>query len=387
MNRLKLLALALCLALGTAFVVAGCGGGEDPEDVLSDTFSGDKQVDSGTVSVSISGSVEGATGGTFEGTLSGPFQATEGEFPQFDLDVTASGEGAGQSLDFTAGLTSTGDALFVNYNGTDYEVPKQQFDEIVANYEASQTEDTETPGSFQEACEQASEQGGLDPSLCADIDPLDFFTNLENEGDEDVEGAETVHIHGDLNLEEIGNIAGEAIGASPQAAFLPPEAIDQAVAQIEEAVDEASFDVYSGKDDDILRRLDINLGVTAPDDAAVAVPIEGANFTLSVVLGAVNEPQTIEAPADAQPFDQFLEEVGGTGIPLGDLGGLGGGGVPAIPGGGGGGDAFDFDGPGGVEPGGGGGGGGGAAPDDAYLDCISSAQTPEEIADCVEQTQ
>ncbi len=214
-----------------------------------------------------------------------------------------------------------------------------------------------------------------------------MLTNLENEGEEDVEGASTTHVHGDINIEEIGNIAAEAIAASPQGAFLPPEAIDQATAQVEEAVDEASFDVYSGTDDDILRRFDLNLGITAPDDAAVAVPIEGADLTLSIVLGAVNEPQTIEAPANPEPFDGLLGELGETGIPLDELDELGGGGIPPVPGGGGG--NFDFDGPGGVSPGGGGGGGGGgaAAPDDAYLDCIANAQTPEEIAGCVEQTQ
>jgi hypothetical protein len=387
LNRFKLLAFAVCLALGAAFLVAACGGDdEDPEEVLRATFSGDQQVDSGTIDVSLSGSAEGATGGSFDASVSGPFQADDESFPQFDLAVTASGEGAGQTLDFQGGLTSTGDAMFVNYNGTDYEVDQRTFQQIQQGYEQSQAEDTEETGSFQEQCQAAAEQGGVDPSLC-EIDPFTLFENLENEGEEDVEGASTTHVHGDLNIEELGNIAGEAIAASPQGAFLPQEAIDQAVAQLEEAVDEASFDVYSGTEDDILRRLDINLGVTAPDDAAVAVPVEGADVTLSVVLGAVNEPQTIEAPADAQPFDQLLDELGASGIPLGDLGG----GIPAVPdgGGGAGGDAFDFDGSGGVSPGGGGGGGSGgtAAPNDAYLDCIAQAQTPEEIADCVEETQ
>jgi hypothetical protein len=387
LTRFKLLALALCLALGAAFVVAGCGGDdEDPEDVLRETFSGDHTVNSGTIDMSVSGSVEGATGGNFDASVSGPFQSTEGEFPQFDLTVSATGEGAGQSLDFEGGLTSTGDAMYVNYNGTDYEVDEATFKQIQQNYETSQAE-TEETGSFQEQCQTAAEQGGVDPSLC-DIDPFSLVTNLENEGEEDVEGAETVHVHGDINIEEIGNLAGEAIAASPQAAFLPPEAIDQATAQVEEAVDEASFDVYSGKDDNILRRFDLNLGVTAPDDAAVAVPIEGADATLSIILGAVNEPQTIEAPANPEPFDGLLDELQESGIPLG--------GLPAVPGtglpntGGGGGGNFDFDGPGGVSPdggGGGGGGGGAAVPDDAYLDCVANATTPEEIAECVEQSQ
>jgi hypothetical protein len=54
LNRFKLLAFALCLALGAAFLVAGCGGDdEDPEDVLRETFSDEHTVNSGTIDVSV----------------------------------------------------------------------------------------------------------------------------------------------------------------------------------------------------------------------------------------------------------------------------------------------------------------------------------------------
>ena len=380
MTRFKLLAIATACLLATA-LVAGCdlggGGDEDPEEVLSETFSGDKQVDSGTIDVSLSGSAEGATGGNAEGSVSGSFQSEEGQFPQFDLAVSATAEGLGQSFNFDGGLISSGDALFVNYQGTDYEVPADVFKQVQKNYEASSAQTGETEGSFQEQCEAAAEQGGVDPSIC-DFDPLRLFTNLENEGDEDVEGADTVHITGDLNLEEIGNLVSEAIAASPQGQFLPPGSLDQLTTQLEEAVDEASFDVYSGKEDRILRQLDLNFSITPPEDAAAAVPVESLGLDFSVVLGAVNEPQTIEAPTDAQPLDDLLSELGVSGLPLDDLGGLGGGG-------GGGGGLYDFDGSGGVSPGGGAGGGGGS--EEAYLDCVAEAQTPDEIAECVEQAQ
>jgi hypothetical protein len=380
LTRFKLLAIATACLLATA-LVAGCdlggGGDEDPEEVLSETFTGDKQVDSGTIDLSISGSAEGATGGSAEASVSGPFQSEEGQFPQFDLTASVSAEGLGQSFNFDGGLVSSGDAMFVNYQGTDYEVPADVFKQVQKNYEASSAQTTETQGSFQEQCEAAAEQGGVDPSIC-DFDPLSLFTNLENEGDEDVEGAETVHISGDLNLEEIGNLASEAIAASPQGQFLPPASLDQMTAQLEEAVDEASFDVYSGTEDRILRQLDLNFAFAPPEDAAATVPVDSVDLDFSVVLGAVNEPQTIEAPTDAQPLDDLLSELGVSDLPLDDLGGLEGGG-------GGGGGLYDFDGPGGVSPGGGGGGGGGS--DDAYLDCVAEAQTPEEIAECVEQSQ
>jgi len=374
--RFKLLAIATACLLGTGLLVAGCGGGdEDPEDVLTQTFSGDHQVDSGTLDMSISGSVEGATSGSVDVSLSGPFeaeQAEQGQFPQFDLTASVSGEGAGQSADFDGGLISTGDALYVSYQGDDYKVPDDVFKQAQQNYAASAQQSQQgTGGDFQERCQQAAQQGGFDASLC-DVDPLSLVTNLDNEGDEDVEGTETVHVSGDIDIEEIGNLAAEAIAASPSGQFLPASQLDQLTSQLEDAIDEASFDVYSGKDDDILRRLDLSLAVTAPQAAALLVPVQSASIDFSVSLGAVNEPQTIEAPSEAKPFDDLLDQLDTGNLPLDALGG--GGGIPGIGGGG--------------IPGVGGGGGapegGGGGDQGAYLDCIENAK-PSEIADCASQ--
>jgi hypothetical protein len=369
LTRLRMLAIATAGLLGTGLLVAGCGGGgEDPEQVLTETFSNDQQVNSGTLDMSISASAEGASGGNLDASLSGPFQSEEGKFPEFDLTASASGEGAGQSLDFDGSLISTGDALFVEYQDSAYQVPDDVFKQFQQNYAASAEQSQATGGSFQERCQQAAEQGDFDASLC-DIDPLSLVTNLDNEGDEDVEGTETTHVSGDINLEEIGNLASDAIAASPSGQFLPPDQLDQLTTQLEDAVDEASFDVYSGKDDHLLRRLDLHLSVTAPEGLSTFVPVSGVDLDFSVSVGAVNEPQTIEAPSGAKPLSDLLDQLGVSGLPLGGLGGgaLGGGGL------------YDFDGSGGVSPGG---GGGGAS--DAYLKCIQNA-SPEDIADCANE--
>jgi hypothetical protein len=376
--RLKLLAIATAGLLGTGLLVAGCGGGgEDPEQVLTDTFSNDQQVNSGTLDMSISGSAEGTSGGSLDASLSGPFQSEEGQFPQFDLTASASGEGAGQSLDFDGSLISTGDGLFVEYQDSAYQVPDDVFKQLQQDYAANAQQTQTDGGSFQERCQQAADQGGFDASLC-DTDPLSLVTNLDNEGDEDVEGTETTHVSGDINLEEIGNLASDAIAASPSGQFLPPDQVDQLTTQLEDAVDEASFDVYSGKDDHLLRRLDLHLSITVPEGLSTFVPVSSLGLDFSVSIGAVNEPQTIEAPSGAKPLSDLLDQLGVSGLPLGALGGgaLGGGGAGGL---------YDFGGGGGASPGGGGTGGGGAGPSGAYLDCIQNAQTPQEISDCVDQ--
>ncbi len=87
--------------------------------------------------MTVSGSVEGSTGGNVDASISGPFQAEEGQFPQFDLTASVTGEGAGQSVDFQGGLTSTGDKLYVTYQDTPYEVPDDVFKQVQQNYQAS----------------------------------------------------------------------------------------------------------------------------------------------------------------------------------------------------------------------------------------------------------
>jgi hypothetical protein len=357
-SRIRLLSLAACALLGAA-VVAGCGGGggdEDPQQVLDETFSNDETVNSGVLDLSLSASAEGDEGGSIDASISGPFQGDEqqeGEFPQFDLAVSASGEGEGQEFEFEGGLIATSDQAFVGYQDNTYEVPAAFFDQIKkaseqAQSQAHQQGDSEDAGAV-------FEQLGLDPS--------GWLTNLENEGDEDVEGTETIHIHGDGDvsaiLDDLQGVA-ERAGEAP----IPDEA-----AEVEESVDEASIDVYSGKDDRILRKLDLNLGISPPEDSGASVDSVDVEFSLT--LSDVNQEQTIEAPSDAQPFSLLERALGlPPGILEGALSGQLGGG--SLGGGLGGGSL---------------GGGGGSTPEpgttgNKYLDCIAQAQTPEQIEAC-----
>jgi hypothetical protein len=362
LTRIRLLSLAAVALLGAALVV-GCGGDdggdEDPQQVLDETFSNDETVNSGVLDLSLSASAEGEEGGNIDATLSGPFQGDEqkqGEFPQFDLTVDASGEGQGQEFDFEGGLIATSDAAFVSYQDNTYEVPSAFFNQIK---EASEQAQRQAQGDEEEDAGAVFEQLGIDPS--------GWLTNLENEGDEDVEGTDTIHIHGDADvaaiLEDIQS-ASEKTGG---------EAIDaDELTEVEDAVDEASIDVYSGKDDRILRKLDLNLALTPPEDSGATV--DNVDIEFSVTLSDVNADQTIDAPSDAQPFSGLERELG---LPPGILegalsGGLGGGSLGGGSLGGGGGGA-----------GGGGGGGGGGG--NAIAKCLQNATSEEQINDCLTQ--
>jgi hypothetical protein len=356
--RTRLLSLAAVSLLG-AGLIAGCGGGgggdEDPQEVLDETFSNDETVNSGVLDLSLAASAEGEEGGSFDASLSGPFQGAEDEFPQLDLTASVSGEGGDQSIDFEGGLITTADAAFVSYQGTTYEIPKEFYDQLKTLSEQAQ----------QQAGTDDQDSGAVFDQL--GIDPSGWLTEPENEGDEDVEGTETIHIHADANVPQIVEdiqTASEQTGAGEQ---IPPEAVQQ----VEDAVEEASIDVYSGKDDRILRRLDLNLAITPPDESGATV--DSVDLEFSLTLSDVNAEQTIEAPSDAQPFSQLESDLG---LPPGLLeGALGGGSLGGSLGG-----------SGGLQPPGGGGGGGieGAqgTGSQEYLNCISQAQTPEELQAC-----
>jgi len=344
------LSLASAALLG-AGLFAGCGGDsasdEDPADVLERTFSGDKQVDSGVLDVSFSASAEGESSGEASGSLSGPFQSEgEGALPSFDLTASVSASGAGQELDFEGGVISTGDAGFVNYQGTDYEVDDEIFQSFRQGFEES---------SGQAGAEPANPCASTEVLEAAGVDPVNWLTNLENEGTEDVEGTETIHVSGDANVEQlIEDVQAIQAECGEQVSEVGP--LELGIA--EDAIDEASIDVYSGVDDDILRKLDFSFAIDVP---AAAGGGGSADVSLSLTLSGVNEEQTIEAPTDARPLSELAPELGGLGL----LGGLGAGGAtpaPVVP-----------------DPGA---GGAGTAPSQEFLDCLSQAETAEDAQAC-----
>jgi hypothetical protein len=314
-HRIQAAIVALILVL--AAVIAGCGddggGGEDPNQVLDETFNNPDQIESGVLEISLDGSAEGEQGGTLTATIAGPFQGDEDDptaLPQLDLSAEISVSGSGQSFDFEGGLVATKDNAYVEYQGQAYEIGPSLFQRFKALSERS--------------ARQA--QSNRKASSIFDrlgVDPSNWLTNLSNEGDEDVEGTETIHIHGDADVEQIvsdfAKIAQRVPGdGAPQ---LDQEQLEQATS----AIQEASLDVYSGKDDHILRRLSLSLTIEAPDGAEDAT-VTSTSLDASVTLSDVNEPQEITEPQGAQPISELLDQFGVGGLgPLGqnDSGGGG----------------------------------------------------------------
>lgn len=336
-----LIALIATCALA-AGLLAGCGGSgadgsSDPQELLEATFDGEGEtIDSGVLEASVDAS---ASDGSLTGSLAGPFEArADDEPPLVDMEADLKVETTGENTDFTGGLTITEDAGFVTVDGTAYAVEGEQYDTFLEL--------------FAQSAAQQAEQGDEGSALFGQlgIDPASWLSDVSNEGVEEVGGTETVHISGTA---DVAQIVDDAQALDPSGATLDAPG----GSELADAVETATIDVWTGAEDELLRRLELSLELGDPASD------ETLTLELAIAISEVNEPQTFEAPANARPLEELVP---------GGIAGVGG--APSLedltPGGSGGG-------------GGGGRKGGGSAAE--LQQCIDAARTPEEFADCTAQ--
>jgi hypothetical protein len=303
--------LLLSLLAVLALAVAACGGGDkassdtDVDKLLADTFKGNKKVESGKLDLSLRVDAKNAEGvnGPITLKVSGPFQ-TEGKqkLPKFKIDFAF--EGAGQSI--KAGLTSTGTKGFVNFQGSDYAVSDQVFKQFKAGYEQAQ--------------KQGNKQNQSLSSL--GLDPRRWLTNPKNEGEAKVGDDDTIKITGGVDVEKLLDDVNQALRKTRElgvqgAQGLPSQLTDAQKKQVADAVKNPRVEIYTGKDDTILRRMVVAMGVVTPKSSSSSSG--SADFKLDLAISDLNEDQEISEPANAKPFDELVSQLGGLG-----LGGLGG---------------------------------------------------------------
>jgi hypothetical protein len=304
MTRLRP-AVLLSLLLALVFGVAACCGGSDDEvssstdvnELLTQTFTGSKEVKSGNLDLSLKIEAQGGDSqvqGPVNISLTGPFQAQDqGKLPKFKLD--AAFEGAGQSI--KAGATSTGDKGYLSFQGTDYVVEDQVFEQFKAGFEQAQKQGSDQKQSF----------------ASLGMDPRKWLTNPKNEGDSKVGDDDTIKITGGIDVSKLLDDVNDALGKASAlglggAGQVPEKLTEQQKRAVVDAVKDPRVEIYTGKEDTILRRLVVNLGI---DDKA-----SGSNGTVGfdVSITDLNEEQDIAEPADAKPFKDLLGQLGGLGL-------------------------------------------------------------------------
>jgi hypothetical protein len=316
-HRLRPLMLLVIALLALAVTACGGGGEEgdkatsstDVNQLLKDTFSEGKTPKSGKlhVALKLDGNLAGAAAsGPVSVTLDGPFESQgTGKLPKFDMDAAL--QGAGQN--FKAGATSTGEKGFVSFQGEEYAVSADVFNQFKASYE--------------QAVKQNSGQSKQQSLATLGIDPAAWLKNPKNEGEAKVGDTDTIKISGDVDvnrmLDDISKATSQARSLGIQGfENLPSQLTPAQRKQAAESIKNLRTEIFTGKDDTIMRRLHVAFDLISGK--------EKANVDVDFSYTDVNEGQDIKSPSNAKPFDQLLGQLQGLAGQLGGSGSSGSGG-------------------------------------------------------------
>lgn len=313
LTRLVLAALA---ALAVAAGLSACGGGSD-KDALALLRKGFSQpINSANITIDVSVKIDGVPqlSKPIRVKLGGPYK-TNGpkKLPSLDWDLSVSG--GGQT--FSAGVVTTGDDAFINFQGTNYEVGKA----AVAKYN-----------------QQLAARNPQGNSLKAfGIDPVNWVKDASKEGDSTVAGVNTQHVSAGVDVAKFFNDINKVLTKArtsgvPGTAAPQTQLTKEQIDQVEKVIKDPHFDAYIAKSDSKFRRVSVSMDFDVPESArASARGVTGGNVSLSVELAGVGEPQTITAPTGAKPLSELTQQLGG----LGGLGSALGGGAAGLGGAGG----------------------------------------------------
>src|SRR3954469_14061253 len=293
-RSLTLLVFALAMGL-----LAACGGGSssDVKDTLDKGFS--TPIKSARIDLELTLKLDGVKQlkGPVKLSVQGPYETGGSQtIPKADWDIAASA--AGQN--FSAGFISTGDNAWVGFQGQNYEVGKQAVAQI--NQQIKQA-------AGQNKQKGLSEFG---------IDPSSWLKDAKDEGDEKVAGVDTNHVSAALDvgklLDDLNKVVKQAGGTTGANAQIT----EDQKKQIQDVVKNPRFDVYAGKDDNVIRRLSADLSFTVPSDKQAQVGgLKSGTLSFSIEFADVGKPQTITAPVNAKPLSELTSQLGGLGNVLG----------------------------------------------------------------------
>src|SRR3954447_17101626 len=288
--------LVFALAMG---VVAACGSGSsaDVKDTLDKAFS--TPIHTARIDLELTLKLDGIKelNGPVKLSVQGPYETGGNQtIPKADWDIAASASGQ----NFSAGFISTGDDAWVGFQGQNYEVGEQAVAQINRQ--------------IKQAAGQ-NKQKGLSQF---GIDPSSWLKDAKDEGDEKVAGVDTNHVSAALDvgklLDDLNKVVKQAGGTTGASAQIT----EDQKKQIQDVVKNPRFDVYAGKDDNVIRRLSADLSFTVPSDKQAQVGgLKSGTLSFSIEFADVAKPQTITAPENAKPLSELTSQLGGLGNVLG----------------------------------------------------------------------
>ena len=294
-------AIVVAALVLVAALVSACGGGSstDVQSTVDKAFS--TPIKTARIDLEASLTLDGVKqlNGPVKLSVQGPYESGGSQtIPKADWDVAASASGQ----NFSAGFISTGDNAWVGFQGQNYEVGKQAVAQV--NQQIKQ------------AAGQNKQQGLSEFG----IDPRSWLKDAKDEGDQKVAGAETKHVSAALDvgkfLDDLNRLVQKTGGTARITASQRK--------QLEDSVKDPRFDVYVGKDDNVIRRLSADLSFTIPSDKQAQVGgLKSGTLSFSIEFANVGKQQTITAPANAKPLSELTTQLGGLGGVLGGSGSSG----------------------------------------------------------------
>jgi hypothetical protein len=274
---------------------SGGGSSGNAQTLLKQTFSSGHTVKSGVLGFNLALNPKGSS--TFSTpvtlSLSGPFQSRgKGKLPESDFTIGVTALGRHGAL----GVISTGTAGYVTLQGTNYQLPQTDFQKLEQSFSS-----TGSSGS-------ATGLSGLG------IDPMKWLTNPSVVGTDTVDGASTTHIRSgvDVNalISDLNSFLSKTAKNTGASSSVPTQIPQSTQQQIAKAIRNATVDVWTGKSDQTLRKLALNL--TVPVSGQVSTELGGltsAGIALTIQYSKLNQTQSIPAPTGVRPYSEFTAKL------------------------------------------------------------------------------
>ncbi|HYZ29616.1 MAG TPA: hypothetical protein VE570_11200 [Thermoleophilaceae bacterium] len=293
LGGLRAIVVAALVLLAALVSACASGSSSDVKSTVDKAFS--TPIKSARIDLEASLSLDGVKqlNGPVKLSVQGPYESGGRQtIPKADWDIGASASGQ----NFSAGFISTGDNAWVAFQGQNYEVGKQAVAQV--NQQIKQTGGQNK--------KQGLSQFG--------IDPRNWLTDAKDEGDQKVAGADTKHVSATLDVGKFLDDLNRLVQRTGGTARITPAQKKQ----VDDSVKNPRFDVYVGKDDNVIRRLSADLSFTIPSDKQAQVGgLKSGTLSFSIEFANVGKPQTITAPASAKPLTELTTQLGGLGGVLG----------------------------------------------------------------------
>lgn len=267
--------------LAACALLAGCaGGGESADEVLSETAANLGEIRSGTLHVDLRVEPRGPSGAeAFGFALDGPFSlGGSTALPVADIEYTqTSGDESA-----TVTLISTGSKGYIRVQDRTYELRPEQSAQLRG------------------AAGQLRAGAGFGEFA---ID--EWIQDAEVDDGGDVGGAETDHVQAEL---DVVAAVRDLSALARQLGQNVPQLSDQDAERLADSVRSSRFEVYTGKDDRLLRRLEleVDFGLDVPRELRGALGgLVGARLVFELGVDDPNEPVSVAEPENVLPSSEL----------------------------------------------------------------------------------